>query len=392
MSNRTSMSSKSLDAIIEACKDYIGNLDYVYKLVVYYSTRYIVVMKKLPETLKNEHRIDVVDAHHAKFRASVLEVVLIIDIADTNERPVSIVNRYVGCRKTLYTVGEKVVPEIFDLRANVVCSGGIHYFKTVETAFSYGHMPLDFTGCWTTWHTCGRKHIESEYVNGQRMGQQKEWYDNGQIKYEGVCTNGKKNGKWTKWYVNGQTRSENEYVDGEYLGKQTEWYKNGQVEREKCFNGKSLGHFNKWHANGHKYMEGGHIDGKLEGHWIEWYKDGQKRLEGDYTIGEILGKYDIWYESGQQCVKIDFVDENDKKYEGDIDRSQLRHCTTWHKNGQKAFEGYFVSCEDDKFAINWTAIDEDAFERLYEEVEAVINVCGKKIDMWLNWNSKGESI
>ena len=47
----------------------------------------------------------------------------------------------------------------------------------------------------------------------------REYYENGQIYYEGNYKDGKQDGKWTVYYKNGQIRSESNYKEGVKQGK-----------------------------------------------------------------------------------------------------------------------------------------------------------------------------
>jgi len=79
-----------------------------------------------------------------------------------------------------------------------------------------------------------------------------EYYDNGQIKYEGNYKDDKVDGKWTWWYENGQKELESNYKDGKRDGKWTWWYENGQKE-----------------------CEGEYEDGHEVGNWIWWDENGK---------------------------------------------------------------------------------------------------------------------
>src|SRR5690348_3690982 len=85
------MDSQMFEALVQLCteKGYIDDEAYVYKMIL---DTYIVVMKKLPTTITNEKRTNVVDAAHAKFRASELEVVFIVNVNDLNDRPNNVIN------------------------------------------------------------------------------------------------------------------------------------------------------------------------------------------------------------------------------------------------------------------------------------------------------------
>ena len=55
------------------------------------------------------------------------------------------------------------------------------------------------------------------FINGQRDGLHKIWYDNGQLKYEGNFINGKVDGLSRKWSEYGQLELEGNYKDGKLI-------------------------------------------------------------------------------------------------------------------------------------------------------------------------------
>ena len=55
---------------------------------------------------------------------------------------------------------------------------------------------------------------EGNYYNGERHGQQKNYYENGIIQFEGQYVNGSPNGHGKKYEMNGQLRFEGEYING----------------------------------------------------------------------------------------------------------------------------------------------------------------------------------
>ena len=52
---------------------------------------------------------------------------------------------------------------------------------------------------------------EVEYSDGIKNGLHKQWYKNGQQKFERTYKNGIHDGKWTEWYENGQSMVEGNF-------------------------------------------------------------------------------------------------------------------------------------------------------------------------------------
>lgn len=217
----------TVEQLTDLCRKYITDPSCVYTLS---DDRYIVVMKKLHDTITNEARANIVDASHALFRADKLKVLHIVDLYDIKNRVRSIQDRSVA-DTAQYTVNVVVLPRYkFDANINGVRTGGLFYNNTIETAYhSILPCPNGYTGSRTV------------------------WYDNGQMMYVGMFVDGKKSGQWTFWYDNGQMKTQGGYVEG-----------------------KRLGQWPRWREDGSKFSVGEFIDGVLQGRWLVWHSDGRE--------------------------------------------------------------------------------------------------------------------
>ena len=56
--------------------------------------------------------------------------------------------------------------------------------------------------------------FKGEYLNGERNGKGKEYYEDGKLKFEGEYLNGKRNGKGKEYYDDGRLKFEGEYLYG----------------------------------------------------------------------------------------------------------------------------------------------------------------------------------
>ena len=200
----------------------------------------IVTLEPLPNTINNESRNDVANSLHAKFRCNRAKVISIINPTDgkTMEEDISIYDE-----DFIYKTGKIVCcPDFDDKDINKVCSDGIHYFKTKETAVSWFYQNTNYS-----------------FQNGKRIG----WYENGSKQYERSYKKGKRDGTWTWWYESGSKESEGSYKDGKEDGTWTWWYESGSKE-----------------------SEGSYKDGKRYGTWTWWYEDGSKQSEESYKNGK----------------------------------------------------------------------------------------------------------
>ena len=122
--------------------------------------------------------------------------------------------------------------------------------------------------------------FEGEYINGKKSGKGQEYYENGQIKFEGEYFEGRKiEGK-------GYDNKGNEYLKIERNGKGKEYNKNGKVVFEgEYFNGK------RW--NGTRYNEKNELifqikNGKGKGKIFNF--NCKLEYDGEYLNGERNGK------------------------------------------------------------------------------------------------------
>jgi hypothetical protein len=175
-----------LQQCIDYCKQYDSN-------VVYKSCGdYIVVLKKLADTITNESRDNVKDQNNAKFRADKLEVICIFSKNNTSEQLETINNTCYSEKRLTYTVGKIVSVGDYNMDPNKVCTSGIHYFKNITVAFYYEFDVSHFTGHFISWHDNGNKRWECDYVDGKQHDHYIRWDENGNM----LCKCEYINDKW----------------------------------------------------------------------------------------------------------------------------------------------------------------------------------------------------
>ncbi len=91
---------------------------------------WIVKMEKLPDTITNENRKDVVNKLTAKFRANKLKVTDIFNKFDNTK--INEITNSCFTKQLTYKIGEIVVADNFDPNIDNVCSSGIHYFNSID--------------------------------------------------------------------------------------------------------------------------------------------------------------------------------------------------------------------------------------------------------------------
>lgn len=248
----------SLEYILDFCKDFTPDPKYVYKLCM---NRWFVVLEKTPKTKTNEARLNIYDPACAMFRASVLNVVAIIDIHSldcTVNKAINELKCYKTDKKwsTAYEVGSIVEPDSYDPNINNICTSGIHYFKTPEPAYYYV------------------KYIPTLIDN------RKGYYVDPDSMWNHYT------GPWKNWYSSGQLHYVRSFVDGKVTGTYTEWHphrkEHGQEER--------------------KYREISYVENTIHGQFMGWHENGQIKYEREYVDGKMVsGK--TWNESGEQILE-----------------------------------------------------------------------------------------
>jgi antitoxin component YwqK of YwqJK toxin-antitoxin module len=111
-----------------------------------------------------------------------------------------------------------------------------------------------------------RKFVEvSNYDCGEKHGNKKCWFEDGQLEFENNYHHGKPHGNQKRWFENGQLQFEYNSYNGKQHGNQKYWFENGQLELE-------------WNS----------YNGKQHGNQKYWFENGQLKLEENYEYGEKL--------------------------------------------------------------------------------------------------------
>ena len=159
--------------------------------------------------------------------------------------------------------------------------------------------------------------IEANILLELRDGKGKEYYDNGNLKFEGdyinfkrwngkgynydgneefKIINGKGNGK--EYNYNGKLLFEGEYFEGKRNGKGKEYFDNGKIK----FEGEYL---NDMKYSGKEYDINGNLILELEkGEGKEFYNYEKIKFEGQYFNGKRLNGKGYHYRSGEVIFEI----------------------------------------------------------------------------------------
>jgi antitoxin component YwqK of YwqJK toxin-antitoxin module len=196
-----------------------GDLDHVYKSC---EKNWIVCLQPVEGTITNVGRDNVVDLKYAKFRGNKFMVVGIQHKYDPSLITTSIASRGYYKKSLVYTIGEIVEVEDYNMNKNIVCTTGIHFFLTREAAFSY-EKPADeyfeqLSGVYTTYHDNGNKSSETTYENGKLHGPYVSYHDNGNKITKSTYKNGQLHGYHAVYARNGYTSTATFYRNGKRNG------------------------------------------------------------------------------------------------------------------------------------------------------------------------------
>lgn len=216
--------------------------------------------------------------------------------------------------------------------------------------------------------------------------QQKEYYDNGQLKEIGnVDENDNPIGEWKEYYENGQLKAQIIIEKQEGTGSSITYYRNGNTEEEINYkNYEKTGSYIKYNNNGDLVESGNYTNDEKTGIWEEntyhdngnikeeklilydkeyptsyykeeirhgiykgYYENGQLKEKIDYKYGDPNGEFSSYYKNGN---KRDSGTITKNGYEGDINEyyedGNIKKTTTY-LNGKKIEEIEYDDIEDD---------------------------------------------
>ena len=207
-----------LETIKLAYKELIDDPDCAYKMC---NHQYLVIMQKTPETRTNETRKDVADPKCARFRANILNVILIINVLDgkiIDTIDMTDLGSMVDARAT---IGQPLESELFDSNLSIY-SHGLYYFNSIEPAFYGRYVPEHYTGQWIKYYDNGNKSARANYIDGKKEGIWLYWEEPGYLSHKETYLNDKENGDWVSWCGDIKI-CKGSYIDGKRQGIWTYW-------------------------------------------------------------------------------------------------------------------------------------------------------------------------
>jgi antitoxin component YwqK of YwqJK toxin-antitoxin module len=246
---------------------------------------WIVVLKKPDGVLTNEGRHDVMDKQYAKFRGNKLLVIDIVNKFDMSKKTNWARSKCYWFFSVVYKIGYNAEPNTFDENIDNICSSGIHYFMSYESAYYYELEKI----------------IDGEYHC---------WADNGGLMLSCSYKDGLLDGIFQRWHGNGQLWADCKYKDGKLHGKFHSWHNNNRIYEYDCvyINGKLNGSYFRWHNNGKIMIVCVYENGIINGKYRSWHNNGKLWTEYNYVNGNIDGLYQSWFDNGQPMIKCEYSD------------------------------------------------------------------------------------
>ncbi len=166
---------------------------------------------------------------------------------------------------------------------------------------------------------------------GEKNGEWKEYYNDGQIKAEGKYDHDAKIEEWKFYHKNGKTEQIGSYTkEGKLTGIWKWYYSSGLLLREESFyEDKPDGVLTEYDELSNIITQGEFINGLEEGFW--YYNLGDQREEGEYVEGLMDGWWKHFYNDGTISFEGRFIEGN----------PHGRH-VYYRDNGNIKDEGYYV--------------------------------------------------
>lgn len=125
--------TEGLKSVINLCGNDVDDPANVYKICQDDSGQsFLIIMKKLPDTITDESRQDIVDPNYAEYNANVLTVVKIVNLDSTKSDVTSICHNSICYTVDKLTTSTQLTTPLTDVMANSI---HIQYYKTLRTVY-----------------------------------------------------------------------------------------------------------------------------------------------------------------------------------------------------------------------------------------------------------------
>ena len=116
-------------------------------------------------------------------------------------------------------------------------------------------------------------------------------------------------GKVIQNYDDGKIKFQGEYLEGLKIGEWTEFFEDGNKKAIRNFSiGKKDGFFEIFFNDGKTKLRGEYLGGKENGEWAEHREDGKLIYVGNYKVGELDGRWQNFHDNGRLYSMGFYVD------------------------------------------------------------------------------------
>lgn len=169
---------------------------------------------------------------------------------------------------------------------------------------------LILTGCGGTqkdFYENGPLRYEINKKKGRYNGKATFYYENGLKQHECFYSNDSLQGKSTRWYNNGKVYASEHFKDNRLHGKALYYDKNGKKEREENYHLDTLhGVYTIYYTSGQAKIQGTYYKGLFDGQWLYFEDDGIIIGMGNYSKG--TGKQRAWYRNSTLKQEVNYLD------------------------------------------------------------------------------------
>jgi antitoxin component YwqK of YwqJK toxin-antitoxin module len=148
------------------------------------------------------------------------------------------------------------------------------------------------------------KTVRGWIVDGKRNGEWITFWDNGQLKGNGIWVSEVRQGPWVSYFSDGDLHQQGSFLNGEKHGSWKVYYDNpSDIIYE---DGKFLSVPVESETN--LYTVGQYENSKKDGPWVYYFDNGQVKKKGSYKNGTQDGPWIGYYDDGKLWMKGTFKD------------------------------------------------------------------------------------
>lgn len=237
----------------------------------------------------------------------------------------------------IYSEGEIIKETVYwedGTKKSIAQLGGLNTVwneRGIKILEFYLNKSNEEEGVYKQWYDDGSKFTESNYKNGDLIGEAWQWFSNGEVQIQRTYNESSIIVKNYEYYPSGQLKTKfectnlncseitydsitgNKSHEASFLiiedngrtrvvknGTETIYHENGQIEEKgENLNNEKTGEWNYYYDSGAKFQYAVFVKGVLQGDYFQWYESEKIKEEGHYENGRQSGLWKFYYENGQ---------------------------------------------------------------------------------------------